>query len=465
MCGICGLLRTEPGGLPTLVTRLALVNHRGHETVGIAATNGVEMWSFRDFGYVREACTESREAFRSFARATLGEHAHAYIGHTRYATVGGGDIALAQPIGRVHPVFGKFFVAHNGQLPNHRQLRQHLSECGQCFETTSDSEVLAALIAQSAATTLPMAVAEVVRELPAAFSFLALDRCFLVAARDRLGMRPLWWRQSARRVLVASEVGALTDEEDDPLEEIPPGAMVVAERTPTGLRTERTPVAVPSPAQCLFEALYFARPDQRIGASAAGVIRQELGRRLARACPAEADVVCGVPESGTAAALGFAHTSGLPFEPYAFVKNWYVVPARSFILPTREQRTHAASLKYNANATVVAGKRVVVVDDTIVRGNTTPKLTAALRRAGAAEVHWRIAASPIRHPCFYGIDIPTSSELLAFGKTEAEVCAAVGADSLRYLPYAEMVAVAETASSGWCTACFTGHYPTAVPSP
>lgn len=460
MCGICGLVSYPTADLDLLVTALTRVNHRGHEAVGIAATNGYDLQVFCETGYVREVCRPTVKTFKEFTDDVQKKRMAAFVGHTRYSTVGPSDVRHGQPLEMVRRDGRPFVLAHNGQLAMHAALRPRLEAVGMRFHTDSDSEVLAGAIAESRAQDLPEAVADVVREIPGVYALLALDAEFLVAARDQIGNRPLWFCARDRAVAFASEVAALPAW-GVPAREVPPGAIVtVPLAAPTPVVRQIIP---PAPGYCIFEALYFARPDQRIGADVAATIRRRLGQRLAAECPVAADAACAVPDSGNDAALGFAEASGVPFEPRIMVENWYTVSGRSFILPGPAQRDAAVRRKYSVTEDLVRGKRVVVVDDTIVRGNTAPVLTALLKDAGATEVHWRIAAAPIRHPCFFGIDIPTAAELIAAGRTEDGVRELVGATSLRYLPYAAMLDAVNGAREGWCTGCFTGTYPIPVP--
>lgn len=464
MCGIYGLVGNGPEDLEDVIRGLTRVNHRGHGAVGISATNGAALFHFRHQGYVRDACTEGCATFRAFAQQALDGGAFAFVGHTRDATVGPSDEEHGQPVRMQHPRRGPFVLAHNGQVPMHRALRSELETKGFRFHTQSDSEVLAGCVAASDEATLPGAVRSVVARVPGVFSLLALDRAHLVAARDRIGNRPLWTARASRVTAFASEVPALPVSLGEPTE-VAPGSLVAIDLAARDTAPAVEQVTSAEPAYCIFEALYFARPDQRIGSAVAGQIRRHLGARLAAERPVDADLVCGVPDSGTDAALGFSLASGLPYQPRLLVKNWYEVPDRSFILPGQQRRERAARGKYAVTAELARGQRVCIVDDTLVRGNTAPVLTAMLRAAGATEVHWRIAAAPIRYPCFYGIDIPTMEELPAAWLNEADICQHVGADSLRYLPYDSMCAGVEepTRRRGWCTACFSGRYPIPVP--
>lgn len=463
MCGLVGFLYNQPGKLPQVVQNLSLVNHRGHEAVGIAASNRESISIFRKTGYVREACTLKREAWRQFAKEVTESGATNFVGHTRYSTVGPSDVSLAQPMHMINPHWHEFVLAHNGQLTDHERWRVILESQGHRFQTTSDTEVLAALLAHSQTSSLPDAVAEAVETLSAAFSLIVMNQEWLVGARDRWGLRPLWFTDTPKAVGFASEIAALPGDRAYK-REVPPGTVIAVRRTGASWEVIERKVAQTDERYCIFEALYFARPDQVIGTKTAGEIRYGLGQRLAREHPLEVDLVCGAPDSGTDAAMGFANEAGLPFTHRAVLKNWYTVPARSFILPGQEKRIGAAHAKYSICPDLVRGKRVVCVDDTLVRGNTTPILTEKFRQAGAREVHWRIAAAPIRYPCFYGIDIPSQKELPAASHTEEELGRQLlKADSLKYLSLEGMRSGVNGGVKGWCNACFTGRYPTPVP--
>ncbi len=462
MCGIVGLVGEGPNDIVKVVTALTNVNNRGEESVGINATNSRSpkgLLSFRHYGKVREACIDDRATFRAFVANCRDYDADTYIGHTRYSTVGRSDVELSQPIRAIHPEWGEFSIAHNGQIVNHKQLREQCVAKGHRFRTESDSETLTAWIAQLDYPTLPQAIEHVVREIPGAYSLLALDSRHMVAARDRFGIRPLWWEGSNECISFGSEYSSLV-QKDNLGKEVVPGSIVVADLSSRQVTIKQ--VVDPIRKHCIFEYLYFSKPSQPMvegdGNSIAGLFRRQLGIRLAKECPVDADIVAHVPSSGFDAGWGYAKGSKIPYCPNAIERNFYSLSDKTFILPGQKNRENAVAGKYTMTL-AVKGKRVVIVDDTIVRVTTAPILTRMLRRAGATEIHWRIAASPVISPCYCGIDIPTYAELPASRMSEEEIARMVGADSLRYLSYGTMMQEALKTLPGVCAGCFDGKYP------
>lgn len=459
MCGICGSVSRQPLTLESVIKQLTRVNHRGHEAVGIAAVNGSGTFvspSFVASGLVREACNANQQMFREFSQRFSENQPRAFIGHTRYSTVGSSEVRNAQPFKMYHPVFGHFYLAHNGQVPNHEQLRKQLELHGQRFVTESDSETLAAMIAHCSAATLPEAVVEMMRRVEGAYSLLVLGKHHFVAARDRHGVWPLWLSVlPGGDTLFASEEGSLGPVMS--AREILPGTIVsVNISTPTEIQSCQ--ISSGDSHRCWLDVVYLARPDEGVGATIAADVRFALGQRLARTCPVTADLVTGVPDSGIDAAQGFAQTSGIPLCLRAMVRNRFA-PGRSFILPGETGRQDAVLDKQSVTRRSVDGKRVVIVDDSIVRSTTSRIITQMMREAGASEVHWRIAAAPIRFPCFYGIDMPSTDQLPAHRNSWKQIAASIGADSVCYLSFDAMHDCLSQFHHGWCTACTTGKYP------
>src|SRR4051794_33554924 len=442
-CGVFGVY--APG---SDVARLAYfglyaLQHRGQESAGIAtADEDGHIMAVRDLGLVSQVFDESK------LRALHGQSA---VGHVRYSTTGSSAWENAQPIYRQgrHDVA----LAHNGNLINAVDLHAEMREQGVTFQSTSDSEIIAALLANHDADTIQEAIADVVPRLQGAFSTVVLTNEGVFAFRAPAGLRPLALGRIGERYVVASETCALDIVGAQHLREVLPGEMVgLGER---GIETQIVANGQ-RPAFCVFEHIYFARPDSILEGNRTQVSRRKMGEILARESPVEADVVIAVPDSGNPAAGGFATESGIPRDD-GLIKNRYV--ARTFIQPGQELRKHGLRMKFNPMPEVVGGKRVVVVDDSIVRGNTTRHLVRMLRDAGATEVHLRISAPPIRFPCHYGIDMSTPQEMIAHGRTVEEVAAELGADSLAYLSLDGLYEAIGKTRATHCDACFTGDYP------
>jgi amidophosphoribosyltransferase len=400
------------------------------------------MTTQRDLGLVSQVFDE-----RSL-RALTGDMA---IGHVRYSTTGGTGWENAQPVYRHdrRPVA----LAHNGNLINAVELYNELVAQGFRFRSTSDSEIIAALISSHPAERVEDAVAAVMKRLRGAYSTVVMTETGVVAFRDPAGVRPLCLGRLEDRFVVASESCALDIIGAELMREVQPGELISLGHG--GLET-RIAVESDRPAVCVFEHIYFSRPDSKLEGSSLQLTRGRMGEILAREAPVDADLVISVPDSGNPAAKGFARVSGIPQDD-GLIKNRYV--ARTFIQPGQELRRHGLRMKFNPLPDVVRGKRLVVVDDSIVRGNTMRQIVQMLREAGAKEVHLRMSSPPIRHPCHYGIDMPTSEEMIAHGRTIEEVAEVVSADSLAYL---SLEGVYEAIGSGrdtHCDACFTGDYP------
>jgi amidophosphoribosyltransferase len=443
-CGVFGLY--APGHDVARMSYFALyaLQHRGQESAGIATSHNGHIMAMRDQGLVNQVFDEQK------LRALPGEMA---VGHVRYSTTGASSWENSQPVWRSDR--REVALAHNGNLINAVELHAELRSRGVRFRSTSDSEIIAALLSTHEADTVEDALVDVMGRVEGAYSTVVMTKDRVVAFRDPSGVRPLSIGMIDGRYCVASETCAFDIIGASFLRDVQPGEIVSL--TEGGLQV-RQAVRSERSALCVFEHIYFARPDSRLGGQVLQVARSRMGEILAREAPADADLVIPVPDSGNPAARGFARGSGLPQDD-GFVKNRYV--ARTFIQPGQELRKHGLRLKFNPLPEVVAGKRLVVVDDSIVRGNTTRRLVQMLRDAGAAEVHMRISAPPIRHPCHYGIDMSTREEMIAHGRTEEDVARELGADSLAYLSLAGVYEAISGSRETHCDACFSGEYPLA----
>jgi amidophosphoribosyltransferase len=442
-CGVFGVYGPDHDVSRLAYFALYALQHRGQESAGIAAADrGGHILTQRDLGLVNQVFNEQS------LRALVGDMA---IGHVRYSTTGSNAWENTQPVWRSDR--HEIALAHNGNLVNAVELHSELRERGVAFSSTSDSEIIAALIATHPAERVRDAVADVMPRLQGAFSTVVLTRDEVIAFRDGHGLRPLALGQLDDRYCVASESCALDIIGASRLRDVQPGEMVcLGER---GLTTKQV-VAGEREAFCVFEYIYFARPDSHMGGNVLQAARGRMGEILWREAPAEADMVIAVPDSGNAAARGVARASGLPQDD-GFVKNRYV--ARTFIQPGQELRKHGLRLKFNPLPEIVGGKRLIVVDDSIVRGNTTRQIVQMLRDAGAKEIHMRISAPPIKHPCHYGIDMSTREEMIAHGRSVEEVASELGCDSLHYLSLDGVYEAIGQSRETHCDACFSGHYP------
>ncbi len=456
-CGVFGVW--APGEEVAKLTYFGLyaLQHRGQESAGIAVSNGRQILVYKDMGLVSQV----------FDETTLASlQGHLAIGHARYSTTGASTWANAQPTFRPTSE-GSLALGHNGNLINTFELAQMVadlpSEPGELDihardleSSTNDTGLLTALLAHHPDTSLEQRAVEVLPMLQGAFSLVWMDEDSLYAARDPQGIRPLVLGRLDRGWVVASEDSALATIGASVVREVEPGEMVVVDHQ--GLRSHR--FAEADRKGCVFEYVYLARPDARISGRSVHEARVEMGRELARQYPVEADLVMPVPESGTPAAAGYAEESGIPFGQ-GFVKNAYV--GRTFIQPSQTLRQLGIRLKLNALEHMIRGKRIVVVDDSIVRGNTQRAQVRMLREAGALEVHVRISSPPVKWPCFYGIDFATRAELIANGLSPEEIAASVGADSLGYISLEGMVQSTGQPTDELCKACFTGEYPIELP--
>ncbi len=450
-CGVFGVW--APGEEVAKLTFFGLyaLQHRGQEAAGMAVSDGTSVLVFKDLGLVAQV----------FDEATLASlRGHLAIGHTRYSTTGSTNWENAQPSFRSTLSGGGLALGHNGNLVNTAELAARvaaLPDADPGLGSTTDSDLVTALLAASPDVSVEQAAIDILPTLRGAYSLVFMDEHTLYAARDPQGVRPLVLGRLERGWVVTSETAALDIVGASVVREIEPGELIAIDED--GLRSSR--FAPAEPKGCLFEYVYVARPDTTIAGRNVHSARTEIGRRLAREHPVEADLVIPVPESGTPAAVGYAEASGIPYG-VGLVKNSYV--GRTFIQPSQTIRQLGIRLKLNPLREVIRGKRLVVVDDSIVRGNTQRALIRMLREAGALEVHVRIASPPVKWPCFYGIDFASKAELLASGLDNEGIRASIGADSLGYVSLPELIAASEQPAERLCSACFDGNYPIALPS-
>jgi amidophosphoribosyltransferase len=447
MCGVFGIRSADRDVARLTYFGLHALQHRGQESAGIAVSDRGRLTVLREMGLVAQVFSEQQ------LRGLDGEIA---IGHTRYSTTGGARWANAQPLVH-HGVHRTVALGHNGNLVNAGELRSELAEAGVTLATTSDTEVIGALIASDPAP-LVQAVAAAMRRLEGAYSVVAVAEHELVAFRDQRGFRPLCIGRLGDDWVVASETCALDLVGAEFEREVAPGEVVAV--GPDGLHAEQAVAPAAHGALCMFEFFYLARPDSRLAGIEVHGARVRMGERLAAEAPVEADLVLPIPDSGTPAAIGFARATGITFSD-GLIKNRYV--GRTFIQPDQGLREQGIRMKYNP-LDELAGKRLVIVDDTIVRGNTMRQLVALLFDAGAAEVHVRISSPPIVAPCFYGIDFAGEEELAAAGRTVEEVRASIGATTLAYLTLEGLQEAVQRPEQSVCRACLTREYPTRIPT-
>ncbi len=445
MCGIFGIEGHEDAANHVYLGLYAL-QHRGQESTGIVAWDGTRMGLERGMGHVADI-------FQAPVLARLpGRRA---LGHTRYSTAGSSVIANAQPI-LVRTSMGPVGIVHNGNLTNAASLRARLESEGSIFQTTSDTEVILHLMARNPRSDVVESLLVALREVEGAYSLLVVTATGLIAARDPHGFRPLAMAALDGATCFASESCAFDLLSAGSARELEPGELVVVHEGE--VQTHRIAAAA-APKRCAFEHVYFARPDSILFGDAVGEVRRRLGAQLAREAPAVADVVVPVPDSGLFAAIGYSRESGLPFE-LGMTRNHYV--GRTFIEPKQSIRNFGVKVKLNPVRSIIASQRVVLIDDSIVRGTTSRKIVRMMREAGAAEVHLRISSPPTAWPCYYGIDTPRRGELIASAKSREEIGAFVEADSLAYLSVEGLLSSLSGPRSSYCTACWTGEYAVSI---
>lgn len=445
-CGVFGIY--GPGLDVARLTFYGLyaLQHRGQESAGMAVADGWRIDLHKGMGLVPEVFND---------RVINDLRGHLAIGHVRYSTTGASHPVNAQPL-VFHYGRGQIGLAHNGNLTNTETLRRRLAAEGAVFQTTTDSEVIVNLIARSRGHDLEEALAQCVREIQGAYSLVILAENQLLAVRDPYGFRPLCLGELESAVVVASESCALDTVGARFVRDVAPGEIVVLDRN--GMDSVQA-AARERRAHCVFEYIYFARADSCVDSFNVNRIRRKLGEQLARECPADADIVLPVPDSGIPAARGYADGAGIPLEE-GLMKNRYI--GRTFIQPCQNQRDLGVRLKLNPIREVLDGKRVVLVDDSLVRGTTSGKIVRMLRKAGAREIHLRLSSPPITHPCYYGIDTSNRKELIAAEKEVEEIRKFTGADTLAYLSLEGLLAPFGDYGRNFCTACFDGRYPVPV---
>ncbi len=440
-CGLFGVWNHREAANLTYLGLYAL-QHRGQESAGIAATDGMSLHTEKAMGWVADVFSTER------LRRLPG---HRAIGHVRYSTAGSSRLRNAQPI-TANTVHGPIAIAHNGNLTNAEALRREMERDGAIFQSSSDTEVILHLLARSPAGPLEDQLPYALRQVTGAYSLLILTPEAMYAVRDPSGFRPLTIARLEDAWVVASETCALDLIEAKAERDVEPGEIVIIGKD--GVRSVR-PFPPAERLQCVFEYVYFARPDSVLWGRNVHTVRKALGRELAREHPVEADVVIPVPDSGTSAALGFSEESGIHYE-MGLIRNHYV--GRTFIEPQQGIRHFGVKVKLNPMREMLEGRRVVVIDDSIVRGTTSRKIVRMIRSSGAAEVHMRISSPPIQWPCYYGIDTPTRKELIGASHNVEEIRRYLGADSLGYLSLDGMLKATGSEPANFCHACFTGQY-------
>ncbi len=442
-CGIAGIWGA-PEAANLVYLMLYGLQHRGQEGCGIVSKETDVFHSIRGRGLVADV----------FDQHNLVElKGDAAIGHVRYSTTGSSALKNAQPLA-VEYCRGNLAVAHNGNLVNADDIRHELEAYGSIFQTTIDTEVLIHLIARSTKKSLLDAVISSLEKVKGAYSLLLMTNDEMIAARDPQGFRPLALGKLKDAYVVASETCAFDLIGAEYIRDVDPGELVIIDKT--GVKSIRFADPVAQQALCVFENIYFSRPDSQIFGTSCWKARQSLGRILAKETKVEADVVIPVPDSGVCAAIGFSQESGIPFD-MGLIRNHYI--GRTFIEPSQSIRDFGVKLKFNIVKDIVAGKRVVVVDDSLVRGTTSRKIVKMIRQAGAKEIHMRLSSPPVTYPCFYGMDFPTRQELIAATHTLEEIATYLRVDSVAYLSLEGMLAAMPDSSQKFCQACFTGNYP------
>jgi len=447
-CGVFGVF-DHPEAANLTYLGLYAQQHRGQESAGIVSTDGHSFHTHRGMGLVADVFKKSE------IKELQGKHS---IGHVRYSTAGDSGLRNCQPFSFEY-AHGGISMCHNGNIVNAPELRKNLEQEGSIFQSTSDTEVLIHLVAKSRAESMTERLVEAVKQLAGGFSLLVLVEKRLVGVRDRNGIRPLVLGKLDDAWVLASETCAFDLVGAQYVRDVEPGEMVVIDEN--GLQSVKV-LEDCTPHFCVFEYVYFARPDSTLEGVNVYQARYQIGCELAKESPAEADVVVPVPDSGVAPAMGYAEASGIPFQ-MGLIRNHYV--GRTFIEPKQSIRNFGVKLKLNPNRHLIEGKRVVLVDDSIVRGTTSRKIVEMVRAAGAAEVHMRISSPPTKHSCFYGVDTPDAAELMANKMDLEEMRKAIGADSLAFVSFDGMYTAVGKPRSMHCDACFSGEYPVPIEGP
>jgi len=447
-CGVFGIYNHPEASNLTYLGLYAL-QHRGQEACGIVSSDGTALHAHKSMGLVADVFGDQGIFKKLPGRAA--------IGHVRYSTTGSSVIKNTQPI-MVEYSRGAIAVAHNGNIVNAQAIRAELEAYGSIFQTSMDTEIIVHLLATSRTDSLIERIAHALEQVQGAYSLLFLTETRMVAVRDPNGFRPLCLGRLGESYVVASESCALDLIEAEFIRDVEPGEMIVITK---GGMTSHFPWKKATPSPCIFEFVYFARPDSHIFGKNVYMVRKEMGRQLAREHGIDADVVIAVPDSGVPAAMGYAEQSGIPFE-MGLIRNHYV--GRTFIEPQQSIRHFGVKIKLNPVREVLMGKRVVVIDDSIVRGTTSRKIVKMVRNAGASEVHMRISSPPTSYPCFYGIDTPNRKELISASHTIDEIRKYITADSLGYLSHQGLMTSVGVESDFYCTACFSGDYSIKFPN-
>jgi len=441
-CAVVGIYGNKEASKLAYFSLHAL-QHRGQEAAGISSSNGTKLQTIKKRGLVMRVFDEKKlETLRGSSA----------IGHTRYSTAGDDSILDAQPVFARYDL-GEMAIVHNGNLTNAEEIRNKLIDKGAIFQTFMDTENLIHLIAKSEQRKLLDRIIDAVGKIEGAFSLVFLSRTKMFAMRDRHGFRPLsLGKLPSGGYIVASETCAFDLVGAEFIRDVKPGELLVFDE---GKEPESIQVFEPTPKHCIFEYVYFARPDSRVFGQSVYQTRKQMGKELAHIKPVEADIVIPVPDGGVPAAIGYAQESGIPYE-MGIMRNHYI--GRTFIEPTQEMRDLKVKMKLSPMIDVIKGKRVVVVDDSIVRGTTSKRIVRMLKEAGAKEVHMRVSSPPTTDPCFYGVDTPNKEKLIAANMSQDDICKFIEADSLAYLDEASLLRSVNTTEDNYCTACFTGKY-------
>ncbi|MCJ7766164.1 MAG: amidophosphoribosyltransferase [Thiovulaceae bacterium] len=440
-CAVVGIFDHEEASKLAYFALHAL-QHRGEEAAGISSGDGKRLHTIKDRGLVTQVFGEPE------LETLKGNMA---IGHTRYSTAGDDSILDAQPVHANYDL-GQLSIVHNGNLTNHQEIRQELIKQGAIFQSSMDTENLIHLIARSDQGKLKDRIVDAIKKIEGAYSLIFLSRTKMFAMRDRFGFRPLSLGRVGDGYVVASETCAFDLIGGEYIREVEPGELLIFEK---GKTPQSVKVFEPTPKYCIFEYVYFARPDSQVFGQNVYQKRKNMGIELAKVQPVEADMIVPVPDGGVPAAIGYSQESGIPYE-MGIMRNHYV--GRTFIEPTQEMRDLKVKMKLSPITSLIKGKRLIVIDDSIVRGTTSRRIIRMLKEAGAAEVHVRISSPPITDPCFYGVDTPDKDKLIAANMRIQEICDYIEADSLAYLSTEALMRSVHTEGDNYCTACFTGNY-------
>jgi amidophosphoribosyltransferase len=446
-CGLFGIYGHNLDVANFTYYGLYALQHRGQESAGITVSDGKQFKSHKGMGLVPEVFNE---------KLLEPMKGHIAIGHVRYSTSGSSSMSNAQPLDFSY-LKGLISLAHNGNLTNAREIRHRLAVNGSVFQTTSDSEVIVKLIARYGQGSIEEALMKTIIDIKGAYSLLIMTEDKLIGVRDPHGVRPLCIGKRGKAFILASETCALDTVGAEFIREVEPGEIVIIDRE--GIKSVKT-LAHPRQSFCVFEFVYLARPDSNFAGKNVTLVRREMGRELAKEYPMDADIVIPVPDSGVAAALGYAEASGIPYME-GLMKNRYI--GRTFIQPIQKMRETAVRLKLNPIQEILEGKKVIMVDDSVVRGTTCKQIVQMLRKAGAKEVHLLVSSPPIHYPCYYGIDTSERNQLIAAKHPLDEIRDFIGADGLHYLSLEGMLKATGLPEDNFCGACFTGNYPIDIP--